>query len=100
MAVGAVQRAICPFKADKPALVFVAARAEGPKIYILGLEPVEAVAAEQVAGKLNNFFKGLQAGLQQVEFIVQGYAARLHFHEQAAGLFDMPGGKKVVDFFE
>ena len=100
MAVGAVQRAICPFKADKPALVFVAARAEGPKIYILGLEPVESVAAEQVAGKLNNFFKGLQAGLQQVEFIVQGYAARLHFHEQAAGLFDMSGGKKVVNFFE
>lgn len=100
MTVGAVQRAICPFKADKPTLVFIAARAERPKVDILGLEPVETVAAEQVAGKLNGFFKGLQAGLQQVKLIVQGYAARLHFHEQAAGLFDMPGGKKVVDFFE
>ena len=100
MAVWTVQRAICPFKADEASLVFVAARAERPKIYILGLEPVEAVAAEQVASKLNDFFKGLQAGLQQVELIVQGYAARLHFHKQAAGLFDMPGGKKVVDFFE
>mgnify|MGYP006896410089 FL=1 len=81
MAVWAVQRAICPFKADKPSLVFIAARAERPKIYVLGLEPVEAVAAEQVAGKLNDFFKGLQAGLQQVELVVQGYAARLHFHK-------------------
>ena len=100
MAVGAMLCAIGPFKADKPPLAFVTARAEWPQINIPGLEPVEAIAAEKVAGKLNDFLKGLQTGLQQVKLIVQGNTARLHFHKQAAGLFDMPGGKKVVDFFE
>ena len=100
MAVGAVQRTLAALKADKPALVVVAVRAKRPQVYVLRLEPVQAVAPKQVARKPHGFFKRFEPGLQQIYFVVQGYAARLHFHEQATGLFVSARGEKVVDFFE
>jgi hypothetical protein len=100
VAVGAVERALAALKADKPALVIVAVRAKRPQVYVLRLEPVQAVTSKQVARKPHGFFKRLESGLQQVYFIVQGYAARLHFHEQTTGLIAPARGEKIVDFFE
>ena len=100
VAVGTVECALAALKADQAAFVVVAVWAKRPQIYVLRLEPVQAVAPKQVARKPHGFFKRLKPGLQQVYFVVQGYAARLYFHEQTARLFVSARGEKIVDFFE
>ena len=100
VAVGAVELAVAPFKADEPSLVVVAARAEGPKVNFLRLEPVQTAAPEQVGRKPHGFFHGFKAGLQEMKLVVQGYAARLQFHEQPASLFVPARGEEIVDFFK
>ena len=81
-AIGTMEAALNALKPDEPAFIFITARAEGPQMDVVGPEPVKPVAAKEVAGHIHRFFEGLQPVLQQGYFIVQGDAARLHFHEQ------------------